>query len=119
MTTDPDCIFCKIVAAEIPADVVSRTRTVLAFRDLNPQADTHVLIVPLDHYANVAELAAAQADVLADLVALGQKIADDESGGSFRLLFNTGAPVGQSVFHVHGHVLAGNLRGWAGGTATH
>lgn len=117
MTSDPDCIFCKIVTGEIPADVVSRTDTVLAFRDLNPQADTHVLIVPLDHHANVADLAAAQPDVLADLVALGQRIADDESGGSFRLLFNTGAPVGQSVFHAHGHVLAGRLWGWAGSTA--
>ena len=119
VTSDPSCIFCKIVAGEIPAEVVARTDTVLAFRDLHPQADTHILIVPLDHHQNVVELAAAQPEVLADLVALGSKIADEESGGSFRLLFNTGSAVGQTVFHVHGHGLAGRFWGWAGGSATH
>jgi histidine triad (HIT) family protein len=119
VTTDPECIFCRIVAGEIPASVVARTDTVLAFRDLNPQAETHILVVPREHHQNVVELAAAQPQVLADLVTLGSKIADDESGGSFRLFFNTGAAAGQTVFHVHGHVLAGRFWGWAGGSATH
>jgi histidine triad (HIT) family protein len=119
VTSDPQCIFCKIVAGQIPADVVARTETVVAFRDLNPQADTHVLVVPLEHHQNVTDLAREQPQVLADLVAVGTQIADQESGGSFRLLFNTGAAVGQTVFHVHGHVLAGRFWGWAGGSATH
>ncbi len=119
MATDPDCVFCKIVSGGIPADVISRTETGLAFRDLNPQADLHVLVVPLSHHTNVGELAAAEPAVLADLIALAQKVASEESGGSFRLVFNTGAPAGQSVFHAHGHVLGGRFWGWAGGTTTH
>lgn len=118
MTSDPGCIFCKIVDGDIPAEVVRRTDTVVAFRDLHPQADTHVLIVPVEHHPNVVQLAEARPDVLTDLVALAQQIANDESEGSFRLLFNTGAAVGQSVFHAHGHVLAGTLRGWAGRATT-
>ena len=99
MTAAPGCIFCRIVAGDIPATVVDRSETVLAFRDLHPQGDTHVLIVPVNHHANVAELAAAEPGTLADLVALGQKIARDETGGSFRLLFHTGAAAGQPVVH--------------------
>jgi histidine triad (HIT) family protein len=114
MTTEDDCIFCKIVAGDIPADVVTRTDRVLAFRDLNPQAPTHALVVPLDHHRDVVELAAADPEALAELVAVGAEVAK-EAGGPFRLVFNTGAEVGQSVFHVHGHVLAGRSFTWPPG----
>jgi histidine triad (HIT) family protein len=115
MASDPDCIFCSIVAGTIPASIVARTDAVVAFRDLNPQADLHVLVVPVEHHTDVVDLAAQAPAVLAELVATGARIAGEESGGSFRLVFNTGAAVGQSVFHVHGHVLGGAIGGWAGG----
>jgi len=115
MRTEDGCIFCSIVAGDIPADVVTRTDRVLAFRDLNPQAPTHVLVITLDHYPNVVELASADPQALAELVAVGSDVAQKEAGGPFRLVFNTGAEVGQSVFHVHGHVLAGRPFTWPPG----
>ena len=115
MTTEDGCIFCSIAAGDIPADVVTRTDRVLAFRDLNPQAPTHVLVISLDHYRNVTELAAADPQALAELVSVGAEVAKAEAGGPFRLVFNTGAEVGQSVFHVHGHVLAGRSFTWPPG----
>jgi histidine triad (HIT) family protein len=115
MTTEDGCIFCSIVAGSIPADVVTRTDRVLAFRDLNPQAPTHVLVITLDHHKDVSELAAADPQALAELVTVGAEVARKEAGGPFRLVFNTGAEVGQSVFHVHGHVLAGRSFTWPPG----
>lgn len=115
MTTEADCIFCSIVSGQIPADVVVRTDRVLAFRDLNPQAPVHLLVVSLRHHRNVAELAAIDPETLAELVTIGSELAQKEAGGPFRLVFNTGAEVGQSVFHVHGHVLAGRPFGWPPG----
>lgn len=111
-----DCLFCKIVAGEVPASVVYETDTVLAFRDLNPQAPTHVLVVPRAHYPNAAALAedpALSADLLkaAGEVAALEKI--DDFG--YRLVFNTGAGAGQTVFHVHAHVLGGRSLQWPPG----
>ncbi len=115
MSADPDCIFCKIIDGQIPADVVHRGGRVLAFRDLNPQAPTHVLVVSQEHHADVPALAAADPQALAELVGVGAQIAGSEGGGEFRLVFNTGSSAGQSVFHVHGHVLAGRSFGWPPG----
>jgi histidine triad (HIT) family protein len=110
-----DCIFCRIVAGEVPADVVHAGPRVLAFRDLNPQAPTHVLVVPRDHHDDVTALAAADPSALAELVAVGASIAKAEAQGQYRLVFNTGTAAGQSVFHVHGHVLAGRAMTWPPG----
>ena len=110
-----DCLFCKVVAGDVPADIVHRGDTVLAFRDINPQAPTHVLVVPHAHHPDVAALAAADPAVLAELVAVGRQVATDEGHNDFRLVFNTGAGAGQSVFHVHGHVLAGRPLSWPPG----
>ena len=115
IVSDPDCLFCRIVAGEVPADVVRRTDLVLAFRDIGPQAPTHVLVVPLRHHVDVAALAVADAAALAELVQVGAGIASDEADGEFRLVFNTGPRAGQSVFHAHGHVLAGRDLGWPPG----
>ena len=115
MSNDADCLFCKLVAGDIPATVVARGERVLAFRDIDPQAPTHVLVIPLDHHRDVPALAAADPATLAELVAVGARVAADEAGGPFRLVFNTGAEVGQSVFHVHGHVLAGRSFTWPPG----
>ncbi len=111
--TVSDCLFCRIVAGEIPATVVAGNDHAIAFRDLNPQAPVHVLVVPRDHHQDVGQLAAADPALLAALVALAQDVAQAEAGGQFRLVFNTGEEAGQSVFHVHGHVIGGSRLGWS------
>lgn len=110
--TVPDCLFCDIVAGHVPADVVASTADAVAFRDIDPKAPVHVLVVPRDHHADVAQLAAADPALLAAVVRLGDEVAQSEADGQFRLVFNTGARAGQSVFHVHGHVLGGAQLGW-------
>ncbi|PJI93360.1 HIT domain-containing protein [Luteimicrobium subarcticum] len=109
----PDCLFCKIVAGDVPADVVATTDRAVAFRDVAPKAPVHVLVVPREHHRDVAALAAADPALLAEVVALAQQVATDLDEGEFRLVFNTGESAGQSVFHVHGHVLAGARLGWS------
>ena len=115
MSAVTECLFCRIVAGEIPADVIRTGDRVIAFRDLNPQAPTHVLVVSREHHDNVAALAAADPEALAELVLLGADLAGAEAAGEFRLVFNTGASAGQSVFHVHGHVLGGRRLAWPPG----
>ena len=110
-----DCLFCRVVAGDLPVDVVHRGERVLAFRDIDPQAPTHVLVVPLSHHHSVGALAAADPAALTELVAAAQQIATSEGHDDFRLVFNTGARAGQSVFHVHGHVLAGRAMTWPPG----
>ena len=110
------CLFCAMVAGEVEPDVVHETASTLAFRDIDPQAPTHVLVVPKAHHRDVAALAAADAGLLSEVVAAAAAVADPEGlGGSFRLVFNTGAGAGQSVFHVHAHVLGGRPLGWPPG----
>lgn len=103
---DPDCIFCKIVADEIPSDRVHEDEHVVAFTDRNPKAPVHVLVVPRDHSPDVRTLA-QQPELLAHTTTVAGQVAADLGDGDFRLIFNTGANAGQSVFHVHAHVLAG------------
>jgi histidine triad (HIT) family protein len=117
-----DCLFCRMVAGEVPADVVHRTDRVLAFRDINPQAPTHVLVIPTDHHPTAAALAAADPGLLAEVVAVAQAVAEQEGlatrGGTepgYRLVTNTGAAAGQSVQHVHLHLLGGRALGWPPG----
>jgi histidine triad (HIT) family protein len=112
----PECLFCRIVAGDVPADIVRIGERVIAFRDINPQAPLHVLVVPRDHHRDVPALAAADPEALAELVEVGASLASAEGDdGAFRLVFNTGAQTGQSVFHVHGHVLAGRSFAWPPG----
>ena len=108
-----DCLFCRIVAGEVPAEIVARSDRAVAFRDINPQAPVHVLVVPTDHHADVAQLAAVDPGLLAEVVELAHEVAESEADGAFRLIFNTGAEAGQSVFHVHGHVIGGRRLGWS------
>jgi histidine triad (HIT) family protein len=110
-----DCLFCRIVAGEIPADVVAETETVMAFRDVNPQAPLHVLVVPREHVANAASLADTVPATVADLVLLAREVAEKAGHESYRLVFNTGADAGQTVFHAHLHVLAGRPMTWPPG----
>jgi histidine triad (HIT) family protein len=110
-----DCLFCRIVAGEIPADVVATTETAVAFRDLNPQAPLHVLVVPRAHVANAAELAVADPATAAELVTVARQVATDAGHDSYRLVFNSGTDAGQTVFHAHLHVLAGRAMTWPPG----
>lgn len=110
--TDPECLFCAIVAGTVPATIVAETDDVIAFRDINPQAPMHVLVVPRTHHGDIAQLAAADPQLLAGVVALADQIAGELADGQFRLVFNSGPNAGQSVFHVHGHVLGGAHLGW-------
>ena len=110
------CIFCAIVAGDIPADVVQATDRAVAFRDLDPQAPTHVLVVPRAHHENAAALAAADPEVLAELLEVAAAVAEkDGLDGAYRLVFNTGAEAGQSVFHTHLHLLGGRPLRWPPG----
>ncbi|MEU8514956.1 histidine triad nucleotide-binding protein [Kitasatospora sp. NPDC048722] len=103
----PDCLFCKIVAGDIPATVVRKTERVLAFRDIAPKAPVHVLVIPHVHYPNAAALAAAEPEIAGELLAEAGLVARDEGVEDYRLIFNTGAGAGQTVFHAHVHVLGG------------
>ncbi len=107
--TEPDCLFCRIVAGEIPAIVVRETPNTLAFRDIAPKAPTHVLVIPKEHYADVASLAMDDPALAGEVLATVADVAAAEGilGDGFRVIFNTGALVGQTVFHAHAHVLGG------------
>ncbi len=103
-------VFTRILNGEIPADIVAETENVFAIRDIAPQAPVHVLVIPKTaQYRNVVELATGDPALLAELVGLANAVAADQTDGDFRLVFNTGAGAGQTVFHVHAHVLAGGL----------
>ena len=103
---DPDCLFCQIIAGQIPSERVHEDEKVIAFKDLHPQAPVHVLVVPRHHRRDVTELT-EDPELLAHTAAVAARVARDLADGQFRLVFNTGAGAGQSVFHVHAHVLAG------------
>ncbi len=115
MTSDPDCLFCKIVKREVPATTVRESARTLSFRDIAPQAPTHVLVVPKDHHRDVGALASADPDVLAEVVREAAGVATAEGLEAYRLVFNTGAAAGQAVFHVHAHVMGGRALGWPPG----
>jgi histidine triad (HIT) family protein len=111
-----DCLFCSFVAGDPAPDVVHDSDTTLAFRDINPQAPTHVLIVPKEHHQDAAALAAAAPEVVADMVSAAAAVAESEGlGEGYRMVLNTGAQAGQTVFHVHLHVLGGRTMQWPPG----
>ncbi|MHA7986691.1 histidine triad nucleotide-binding protein [Rathayibacter sp. CAU 1779] len=110
MTQTEPSIFTRIIDREIPADVVYEDDRVIAFNDIAPQAPVHVVVVPKTAaFGDVVELAAADPELLAHLVKVAKQIADEKADGEFRLVFNTGEAAGQTIFHVHAHVLAGGL----------
>jgi histidine triad (HIT) family protein len=104
-----DCLFCRIVAGEVPATIVRESETTLAFRDINPQAPTHVLVIPRVHYPDALSLASADPAVTADVLREAGEVAVQEKvdGSGYRIVFNTGPGAGQTVFHAHAHVLGG------------
>jgi histidine triad (HIT) family protein len=109
-----DCLFCKIVAGEIPATKVHEDDDTIAFADLNPQAPVHILVVPKRHIPDIAALG-ADAEASAAVLRGIRAVAQDKGLSDFRTVFNTGAGAGQSVFHAHAHVLAGRPFSWPPG----
>jgi len=105
-----ETIFGKIVRGEIPVEKLAETERVIAFPDIAPQAPVHILVIPKSTaYANVSELAENDPELLAEMVAVAKELANEHADGDFRLIFNNGPNAGQTVFHVHAHVLAGGL----------
>ena len=109
------CIFCKIVAGEIPAKLLHDGERAIAFEDLNPVAPTHILIIPRSHHENGAELAERDGESLREIFTTAQKLANELGLAGYRTVFNTGAAAGQSVFHAHLHLLGGRAFGWPPG----
>lgn len=109
-----DCVFCAIVAGDIPSTVVYQDEHTYAFADTNPQAPVHALVVPRKHVTDLVDLASDPETAAAVLAGI-RGVAVQEGVSDFRTVFNTGAGVGQSVFHVHAHVLAGRSMGWPPG----
>ena len=112
-----DCLFCAIVAGDVPAQRVAETARALAFRDINPQAPTHVLIIPRKHIPSLDDLGEGDAAVLGNVVGriadIARRLQLSESG--YRVVVNTGENAGQMVFHVHFHILGGRNFGWPPG----
>jgi histidine triad (HIT) family protein len=110
-----DCPFCKIVVGELPAAIVWRSPDAIAFRDIHPQAPTHILIVPTKHLISVNDLQAEDFELMGRLIATAKDIAHDLGLRGYRLVINTGREAGQSVFHLHVHLLAGRSLHWPPG----
>jgi histidine triad (HIT) family protein len=112
-----DCIFCKISRHEIPASIVAESATLVAFHDVNPMAPTHILVVPKEHVASVNDLDGTHASLVGDMVLMAKDLAKEQGVDvdGFRLVLNTGPQAGQSVFHIHMHLLGGRVMGWPPG----
>ena len=115
-STEVDCLFCKIVVGDIPSTAVYETVSTYAFRDINPQAEVHVLVVPRYHHEDAGVLAAEDPALLAEVILAGVEVARQEGieGSGYRLVFNTGEDAGRTVFHAHLHVLGGERLGLFG-----
>ncbi len=115
--SDPDCLFCKFISGELNADIVLETDKVLAFRDINPQAPTHILIIPRKHIATINDLTKPDADEIGNLYLVAKELAKaegiDEDG--YRVVMNCNAAAGQTVFHMHLHLLGGRNFNWPPG----
>ncbi|MBT8202311.1 MAG: HIT domain-containing protein [Acidimicrobiia bacterium] len=109
-----DCLFCSMVSGDVSADIVLDTDEVLAFTDINPAAPTHVLVIPKRHVSSAAELGQADAGLLAAMFEAAAAVGSGLEGG-WRLVTNVGPDAGQSVFHLHFHVLGGRSLGWPPG----
>lgn len=111
-----DCLFCGIAAGTIDADVVHSSERALAFRDVNPQAPVHLLVVPREHIASVGDLTPSHEEVLSELFDVIRRLAERESlDGGYRVVANAGPDAGQSVDHLHFHLLGGRSLGWPPG----
>jgi histidine triad (HIT) family protein len=114
---DENCLFCKIIAGKIPGDFVHQDERCVVIRDINPQAPTHVLVIPRDHLESLDDASQKDEGLLGHLLRVGARMANElgHSEQGYRTVINTGAGAGQSVFHLHVHVLAGRSMNWPPG----
>ena len=113
---EENCLFCRIVGGEVPVDKVAETDAALAFRDINPQAPVHVLVIPKTHEPTLPELAGSDPEAALKVLTLARKVAEQEGvGEGYRLVCNNGAGAQQTVFHAHVHVLGGRAFTWPPG----
>jgi len=110
-----NCLFCKIIRREIPAEFVFENEEILAFRDINPQAPEHILLIPKEHISSPAEINEANSRIAGSLVSAAAEIAKDKLPDGYRLVFNCGEIAGQTVFHLHLHLLGGRSLNWPPG----
>ena len=112
-----ECLFCKIAAKQIPARIVFEDETALAFRDINPQAPTHLLVIPKRHITTINDLVPADAELLGQMVLIAQRLAGEEgiAESGFRLAMNCNRDGGQTVYHIHLHLLGGRGMSWPPG----
>lgn len=112
-----DCLFCKIVNGDIPAEIVHETESVLAFRDISPQAPTHVLVIPREHIATINDIDPDHEETIGHLFSVAKSVAAEEglTESGYRVVMNCGEGAGQSVFHIHLHVLGGRPFSWPPG----
>ena len=115
--SDQDCLFCKILSGDIPADIIYESDTAIGFRDVNPQAPTHVLVIPRKHIATLNDLEAGDEEIVGSLHMAAKAIArqEDIADDGYRAVMNCNADAGQTVFHLHLHVLGGRRLGWPPG----
>jgi histidine triad (HIT) family protein len=114
-TYQADCLFCRVAAGEIPSDLVFEDEAVMVFRDINPRAPTHVLAIPRRHLDSIADLTDTDGDLLAALFSALRRVADEAGLKGYRIVSNVGAESGQSVFHLHFHLLGGRPMSWPPG----
>ena len=114
---EQDCLFCRIVAGEIPSDLIYRDERSIAFRDINPQAPVHVLVIPREHLESLDEASQKDEAMLGHLLRVAARVANEQglSESGYRTVINTGAGAGQSVFHLHVHLLGGRAMSWPPG----
>lgn len=112
-----DCLFCKMIAGEIPCNIVYENESVFAFRDIDPKAPTHILLIPRKHIRSINELGESDQTLAGELLLIAKKIAKDEGidESGFRTIFNTNSDGGQTVFHMHMHILGGRKMAWPPG----
>ena len=110
-----ECLFCRIAQRELPADIVTEDRETVAFKDINPQAPTHVLIIPKTHVPRLSDLAPSTAPLVTNLVTTANAVAKEAGLTDYRLVINCGPQAGQSVFHLHVHLLGGRPMRWPPG----
>jgi histidine triad (HIT) family protein len=112
-----DCIFCKIASGEIKSDIVYKSDEIVAFRDANPQAPVHILIIPKRHIPKISDISANNEPLIGKMVSVANSIASQENilGEGYRLVFNCGEYAGQEVFHIHLHLLGGRKMDWPPG----
>ena len=115
--SEPDCLFCKILSGDIPADIIYESDSAIAFRDISPQAPTHVLVIPRKHIATINDLDEDDQQIVGSLYLAAKEIARAEgiSDEGYRAVMNCNEGAGQSVFHIHLHVLGGRALGWPPG----